>query len=256
MRSANHRNKRGNYNCINMLHVYDGGNFILRNNVVIILIILCLALPGLASATTPTNSTEFYPEFDVDVWIDGWEWYVVYATDLDSGDTIYVDIEVTSGTGIDFFICDETNYNLWSSGFSATVYRNMESVGSISTSFNVPSSGTGYCVFYNDDILTSNHIEGYVGTTPLIPAGVDIFLVIVGLVFAFVIAGVIWFGLKKMQRPKTVPYPPPQQPYFTQQYPQAGIPSTYCPYCGTPRQSSTASFCATCGRAFEGPNVR
>ncbi|MGY5852824.1 MAG: hypothetical protein RTU92_04585 [Candidatus Thorarchaeota archaeon] len=228
----------------------------MRKRLILSLFFLGLVLPILVSAATPTDRTGFTPEFDVDVWVDGWSWYTVYVPSLDTGDNIYVEVEVTSGAGIDFFICDQTNYDIWESLGSPYVYQQSQNVGSVSTSFNVPSSGTWYCVFYNDDILTSKHIEGYVGTTPLLAPSLDLLLPLVGLVIAVVCVGVIWFGIKKTQKPKTAHYPTPtplQQPYTTATQPPASTPTNYCPYCGTPRQSSTASFCATCGRAFEGP---
>ena len=212
-----------------------------------------VVLPSLVNAAAPTNRIDLTPELDVDVWVDGLIYYVV-STDLDAGDTIYVDVEVTSGSGIDFFICDQENYELWTSLQSAYVYGQKHSVGSVSTSFSAPTSGRWYCVFWNDALLTSKHLEGYVGTSP-IPLIGDFLLVVVGLVFAVVIGGVIWFGFKKTQGPKAVHYPqpmPPQQPYTVPSQPTS---SNYCLYCGTPKQSSSAIFCSTCGRAFDGPGL-
>jgi hypothetical protein len=225
----------------------------LRKRILLSFIVLVVVLPVLVDAAAPKTRNDLTPELDVDVWVGGLQVYYVYI-DLDVGDTIYVDIEVTSGAGINFFICDQENYNLWSSLQSASVYGQQQSVGSVSTSFSVPTSGRWYCVFWNDALLTSKHLEGYVGTIPIPLAG-DFLLVIVGLVFVVVIGGVIWFGLKKTQGPKAVHYPqpmPPQQPYTVPSQPTS---SNYCLYCGTPKQSSSAIFCSTCGRAFDGPGL-
>jgi len=135
----------------------------LRKRLAILLLFLGLVLPLLVTAATPRNQTGHHPELDVDQWIGGYEWYYVQMN-LDDGDTIYVDIEVTSGAEIDFFICDQENYDIWASYGSATGFESRVNVGSISTSYAVSSSGTWYAVFINSDLLTSKHIEGYVGT--------------------------------------------------------------------------------------------
>ncbi|MFW9835544.1 MAG: hypothetical protein ACFFEK_16195 [Candidatus Thorarchaeota archaeon] len=220
----------------------------------LILFLIILALPTVVAAATPNDQTGFTPKFDVDVWIDELEYYVL-SVDLDTGDTIYVEIEVTSGAGIDFFICDQENYDLWTSLQSASVYRQQHGVGSISTSFTAPAAGKWYCVFFNDALLTSKHIEGYVGTSPLFALGGDILLGVVGLVIAIIIGGVIWFVLKKTQKST----PSSAQPHLQQPYPPpsgpVGSTSNYCPYCGTPKQSTDSKFCAKCGRAFDGPSL-
>ncbi len=224
------------------------------------LFILYLVLPAVVSASTPKNQTGFFPEDDVDVWIDGWGWHHWWWTGLDTSDRIYVDIEVTSAGGIDFFICDQENWDIWESGGTADVYSLLENRGSISVTFNVPYSGTWHVVFSNDDLLTQKHIEGYIGLSPLfIPVGIDpslTFFILFAVIFFVSIAA--WEGYKRTQKPKMEEYRPEmplqisQEP--TRQHPTIA-PTNYCPYCGTPKQSSTARFCATCGRAFEGPDI-
>jgi hypothetical protein len=66
--------------------------------------------------------------------------------------------------GVDFFICDETNYNLWDSGGTATGYSVETDMyhASIDT-FEIPTSGVWYVVFYaaseGDTITVSYGIQ-------------------------------------------------------------------------------------------------
>ncbi|MFX1561080.1 MAG: zinc ribbon domain-containing protein [Promethearchaeota archaeon] len=224
----------------------------------ICLMFLGLVLPGLASAAAPPNQTGFSPKTDVDTWIDGWGWHHWWWTGLDTSDTIYVEIEVTSGGDIDFFICDQENWDLWESGYTASVYQKTENAGSISKSFRIPNAGTWHVVFQNDALLTRKHIEGYIGLSPLYSTvGVDLSLVVI--VFAAIfIVGVVYEGLKRIQRPKVEGYPPhllPQQPQMIPTHPPAKPQTNFCPYCGTPRQSKDSHFCAKCGRAFDEPSL-
>lgn len=168
----------------------------LRKHMVILLIFIGIILPGLVSAATPRNDTMLYPEVNVDVWVPGGAWFSVDLSDLDSGDMIYVEVEVTSGGGIDFFICDQTNYDILIALGEPYRYGQQEDVGSVFTSFSVPSYGTWYCVFINEDLLTSKHLEGYVGQNPQYSGGgVFLLMAVFGIIF---ILGVIYAGVKHL----------------------------------------------------------
>lgn len=206
----------------------------------------------MAYATSPPDRDGFIPEADVDVWVDGWGSHHWWWSNLDTSDTIYVNVEVTSGAGIDFFICDQDNWNLWSSGFTASVYSKLENRGSISVTFHVPYSGTWHAVFYNDDLLTQKHIEGYIGLNPL--GGADLTLILLILICVGAVIEVIWQGIKRIQQPKVEGYPKEMLPQISKQpiHQQPSQTSTnFCSYCGTPRQSTTSQYCATCGRRFD-----
>lgn len=104
--------------------------------------------PVLVQAAAPSQETDIRPL--ADVWIDQRPSYS-YQAQLDANYVIYVSFEITSGLDIDFFICDEENYDLWSDGQGAIAYRIHENVGSYSTSFSVPSDGEWRVVFSNDN---------------------------------------------------------------------------------------------------------
>ena len=225
-----------------------------------IMFLLLLFLPTMAAATVPTGHSGLTPKADIDVWIDGWGAHHWWWTGLDTSDTIYVDVQVTSGGAIDFFICDEANWDIWDSGGTADVYSLLENRGSVSVTFNVPDSGTWHVVFSNDDLFTQKHIEGYIGLSPLyVPSSLTGPLAIVIMLFvAIVISGVIWEGFKRTQQPKVHGYPPEMLPRISQEpvrSPVTGTSTNFCPYCGTPKQSLDSKFCANCGRAFDGPSL-
>ena len=222
---------------------------------VILLLFIGLVLPVLVTAAVPRNQTGHHPELDVDEWIDGYDWYYVYMN-LDDGDTIYVEIEVTSGTEIDFFICDQENYDIWASYRSATGYRSREDVGSISTSYTVSSSGTWYAVFINSDSVTSKRIEGYVGTTNPLLADFGYLLPFIGIAVVIVIGGATWSGLKKIQQPKTVQYQSTMSPERTYETYDPQNAAGHCPFCGTPKRAYNARYCTTCGRNFEDSDLQ
>ncbi|MHA1862655.1 MAG: zinc ribbon domain-containing protein [Candidatus Thorarchaeota archaeon] len=216
---------------------------------ILIAVIVGLLLPNAVSAATPTQSETYSPLLSVDVWISPLSWYAVYMTDLDEGDIIYIDIEETSGGGIDIIILDLENYNQYSNLNSYYYRARYLNRGSLSTSFSVPSSGTWYVVLQNDAILTSKHVEGSVGTSP---STNSILTVFIGLVIVISLICICIGICKKVnddqEKKKKQSYqaPPPNVPLQTTD-------AAFCPYCGTQRQSYDAQFCSKCGRPFSGP---
>ena len=63
--------------------------------------IVGLLLPNLVSASTPVLTETHSPDGTIDVWISPLSYYAGYMTNLDEGDIIYINIEETSGGGID-----------------------------------------------------------------------------------------------------------------------------------------------------------
>jgi len=198
-------------------------------------------------AASSQERNGFEPEFDVDIWIDPYGWFHIYYNNLTTINTIYVEIEVTSGPGIDFFICDQTNWDIWDSGGTASVYRLNENVGSVSTSFSVPSTDTWYVVF-DSDSYQNIHVEGYVGLAPAPPSIPDNSMMAVLIVAAVVVIGVIGVAVvKQVSRQGPTSLPPAEQIYSV----PPRIDTGFCHYCGHPKQGIEAQFCAKCGRAFD-----
>ena len=230
----------------------------MKKQVLLCTMVLLFIAPVIVNAATP-NRSSITPKSTIDIWVDGWSSYYYYWTSLDTSDTIYVEFEVTSGAGIDFWISDDYNYERWNLGYASDAYATKNNVGSGNTVFNIPYADEWRVVFYNDDLLQTKHIEGYVGLSPqFVPTSVDTTFIILVLFMVVVIVASAWEGYKRTQQPKASGYPPEMLPRISQQQiqqPTPRQPTNFCPYCGTPRQSSTAQFCATCGRAFEGPNL-
>ncbi|MFX1263545.1 MAG: zinc ribbon domain-containing protein [Promethearchaeota archaeon] len=230
------------------------------------ILLLCLVLPCVlfpvgAMAAKPIDHYRFQPLTDVDVWLDplGWHWF--RYTNLDTSDTIYYDFEVTDGSGIDFFICDQENYNYWSDfdiETTAYVYELTENTGGASGSFNVQSSGTWYVVFSNADSLGSKHVEGYIGLSPQMPlTNIDPTILIalfLGIAFIAIIVG-LGKRAAQSQSPSAVTYQPKSVPVTTHR--PSTAPKAFCPYCGTTRQPPNAPYCSSCGKHFgDAPEIQ
>ena len=224
-----------------------------KQALLLVVVFVFVVGPTLSDAAAPQERADFEPKYDVDIWIDPNGWYHIYYTDLAAYNTIYVEIEVTSGPGIDFFICDQANWDIWDSGGTASVYNLNENVGSVSTSFYVPTTDTWYIVF-DSDSYENIHVEGYVGLSPA-PAATSpppstpdgSMMLIVVAVVAIIVIGVIGVAVVKQISGQSPAPPPTTQPVYSVQE------TSFCTYCGSPRPSPDAKFCSKCGRSFTGP---
>ncbi|MHA2046422.1 MAG: Ig-like domain-containing protein [Candidatus Thorarchaeota archaeon] len=97
---------------------------------------------------------------DIDIYIPGFMWYYFYGPRTAfTGE--YGEFEVESGGGINFFICTEDNYNLWSSGESSYAYEIHNSVGSASWDFIFTLTDTWYKVYDNSYNYLQAHVTGH-----------------------------------------------------------------------------------------------
>jgi len=223
-----------------------------------------LLIPVAVDAST-LQSTDMHPLASVDFWVDTSDSYRYYWSSISEDYVIYIDIEVTSGSDIDFYILDEDNYDLWSSGYSSSAEVGRDNVGSVSLSFTVPVSGEWNLLFINDNWLYRKHIEGTI--TAVAPQAINdssglIGAVITAIVFIVVIAALTVvctkaseskhkLGVTESQQtyPQYAPVSPPGQPPVSEN-------AKFCPYCGAPRQFFDAKFCQNCGRPLRGPDLR
>ncbi|MHA1372461.1 MAG: Ig-like domain-containing protein, partial [Promethearchaeota archaeon] len=108
-------------------------------------------------------------EFDINP--GGYEAFYQYR---EAGLGLIGHFEVVSGGGksINFFLCDESNFNLWKSGKTAIVYLLHEYVTELNWTFIVPHSDTWYAVYDNSlTIVYTKHVVGWSGvdnTPPVI----------------------------------------------------------------------------------------
>ncbi len=87
--------------------------------------------------------------------------YWSLSWDRSQGDGVYGDFDVTSGNDVDFFICDEEEYEKWTNGESASVYHLQEKTGGYSFEFRIPYSDKWYFVFSNTySLITAKIVQG------------------------------------------------------------------------------------------------
>ncbi|MHA1929374.1 MAG: Ig-like domain-containing protein [Candidatus Thorarchaeota archaeon] len=94
-----------------------------------------------------------------DRWTDAFSYDSWYA-ERDIGTGLYGSFETESG-GVDFFICDDDNYNLWAGGFSAYVYNLVTDSAGLDWSFEVPYTDTWHFVYSNLDSFNQVRITGW-----------------------------------------------------------------------------------------------
>lgn len=100
------------------------------------------------------------PDWPFDVWINAGGYYYFYA--YRSEDTaLYGSFDVLTSSGIDFFLCDDDNFDLWTSGHTASVYVRHPSTGGADWEFIVPYSDTWYKMYDNTaNLFYQSHVVG------------------------------------------------------------------------------------------------
>ena len=182
---------------------------------------------------TPRYSSTTYDETDYGVVLEAGAYYTLSGT-IDAGTKISGHFSTFFTTdGLDFFICDATNFNTWKSGGSATVYSSVNDYHqSPIPTFTVPTTGEWYLVWSAEgqaDAVTLSYgvildTSGVTGTTtPTTPTtsaappppGEEMMLLLVGIagiVVVLVVVGVVCSKRKKpgpSGAPSTTVSPPP-----------------------------------------------
>ena len=224
--------------------------FVKREAITSVLLIIVMA-PALVQAASPSQENDIRPLVALDIWVDQLSVYYLNWTQLDEGDVIYVDFEVTSGASITFFICDAENYDLWINEQNATAYEIQNGVGIYSTSFSVPSDGEWRAVFVNYDSLVRKHIEGTVEIQyPDSLSSLELAILLTGISLLATAGCVIAFleiGKRAKMRMHGSEYvqPPSQRTYVF------GQPRTnYCSTCGHSHHPPNAQVCSNCGASL------
>jgi len=197
-------------------------------------------------------------------------WYLsVDLSGKDSGTTrIKGSYAVSGGYGVNFYILNSANFNLWKGGSSSTALVRTTNLQSYTFDSSVSSSDTYYFVFDNTYstlasktfTVTANLV--WEETKPVTKyetvydrsrnefGGV---LAVIGLVIT--IAGAAAKGKKAPPPPAVMPAPPPPvappvqpsppPPVYQPPPPPPGF--KRCPHCGT-QMPVQATFCGVCGR--------
>jgi len=216
-----------------------------------VLLIIVMA-PALVQAAAPAQENNISPLADLDIWVDQSSVYYYNWTQLDEGNVIYVDFEVTSGASITFFICDAENYDLWINEQNATAYRVQNGVGIYSTSFSVPSNGEWRLVFVNYDSLVRKHIEGTVEIQyPDSSSSMELAIVVTcGLLFAIAGGAIVFREIGKIARigRHESEY---VQPLSQQTDTSGWMRTSYCSTCGQSHHPPNARVCSVCGAPLD-----
>ncbi len=175
--------------------------------------------------------------------IDPGSWFILYAYRGEGYKSVF-EFEVIAGGNrdIDFFICNQGNYSLWSDGQACLVYKRHDNVVSWQSDFIYPYSDTWYFVFSNTFSIISSKTVQFTSdlyewqTTPTIPsipgipppALLGFGIGAIGIITAIVILIVIY-----VTRKREVPTPPPTTVH-------------HCPQCNA-RLAGNETYCGQCG---------
>ncbi len=123
-------------------------------------------------------------------------------------EVIYIRVRVASGDGLEFFICDDDNYDNWRDGLAATLYEHRESMTTVSLTYDVPRLDDWRIVFNNEDD-ESQHLVGWVGLDPPPLLTIDSAIMLGGaLSVVIAIAGFFWYRKSNTKKPKLPTTPP------------------------------------------------
>ncbi|MHA1247636.1 MAG: Ig-like domain-containing protein [Candidatus Thorarchaeota archaeon] len=158
---------------VSMHRTVKRGAFVLLLGVTIMLGLLCVpSSPHRESSLVESVvvSDDYHSNHNIVIGINSYE---AVSWTLDQGNGIYGEFQVTKPSSgddqiITFFICDSENYDLYTSGETASVYHLQENVASYSFKFVVPKDDTWYFVFRNYALLTSKtvNLDLYMDLTP------------------------------------------------------------------------------------------
>ena len=170
------------------------------------ILFLYIVLSPVGAAALIQDAPARQMELTADSWIEPGHirsWYSL------TSEQVYIQVHVSSGPGLVFFICDRDNYDDWRDGYSSTRFHIDEDMTSKSMIFDFPYYDEWRVVFYNDR-TTSQYLTGWVGLDPppfyMSPAFPILVVSIVGMVAGVV--GVLFWRNKK--KPKTIAPPSPQ----------------------------------------------
>jgi hypothetical protein len=151
----------------------------IKFSILIVIIIFCIGFAATDSSVNivgtkehvvrPSNSQLLItgsaipssdPDWPFDIWISGGGSHYFYAYRTEDT-ALYGSFNVLTSSGIDFFICDQSNFDLWTGGHSATAYQRHPSVGSADWTFIIPYSDTWYIMYDNTgNLFYQAHVTG------------------------------------------------------------------------------------------------
>lgn len=113
-------------------------------------------------SSQPNSASDNYDFSETNVIISSISYYYVYM-DLSLGERIEFHFETENDNqGIDFFICNQENFDLWEGGFTSYGYNIKEDIHSSWDSFLAPSADTWYIILINREYFSSVKVDLYI----------------------------------------------------------------------------------------------
>ncbi|MHA1863589.1 MAG: hypothetical protein ACTSWA_07455 [Candidatus Thorarchaeota archaeon] len=207
---------------------------------------------------TPFYSASSYTDTGYGIVLENDEYYYLYDT-FQAGTEIDGHFSTFFPTdGLDFFICDQENFDLWvaddpATGFSIETDMYQSSIDR----FTVPTAGVWYCVFVAaDEVDTVTFSFGIdIDTSGVTDSGGGMSLTGIGVVAAVFISLIICCVCRSKK--KQDPGPPPTMDRYVAPPSQPPVSSTIrerevttrvlvvCPYCGSKNEQGILS-CTNC----------
>ncbi|MGY5860491.1 MAG: hypothetical protein RTU63_14060 [Candidatus Thorarchaeota archaeon] len=187
--------------------------------------------------------------------------YVYLALNLDQGAVIDGHYSTFFDTdGLDFFICDASNYDDFDNGYTATVYNTeTEMYQTAIDTFTVPSTGLWYFVFHNNgqtDTITYSYGIEVDNSNTVVGGGGFTALSVMGLVSGLLILLILCCVCRSKKKDKDQPPTPPTVDHYrappttpTETVREREIVRdrvlVICPYCGAKNEQGVLT-CHNC----------
>ena len=221
------------------------------------IVVAAAALFALCLLPAGVVAEEF--EDDIEVSIPWDEYYEILGPyDLEAGETLTIDVEVTSGQPQNFYFMTYDNYVLWDQGATVATVSELCKDNALSMHASWEVERTDDYMFIIENVEPENaNIRGTITSEAAAEGLGMIWIVVIAVaVIAVVVIVVVVLMMRNkassaalpgmVQQPyASAPMPPPPQPFVAQQQP-AG--PRMCPSCGRTVADGTMAFCPFCGK--------
>ncbi|MHA2425854.1 MAG: hypothetical protein ACXAEF_13770 [Candidatus Thorarchaeota archaeon] len=133
---------------------------------IVLVLLSCMLLPGYAEANeqldfwiSPLTSETFVFSCFAGDTLEG-EIVITLDGDHYSGDMQKYDLWVGWGSGVDFYIMNQTSYSYWLNNDEVPSYFEKQDVTTLSWSVTIPSDGECYIIYDNDSSVYGKQVEG------------------------------------------------------------------------------------------------
>jgi hypothetical protein len=162
------------------------------------LVLLAAIVPSVAATQSETECYPRSPDNMVRAWIDPGD-YLSVSCRCNSGDVFYGELHLLTEGVIQFFVCDEANFDLWHGGESATLYGVVSGVRTHTWKIQVPHDGRWIGVMVSEEASQDVRVSASyhkASQTQILVKNV-LFTTEIGL---FVLIGILSVGLLRSRR--------------------------------------------------------